>query len=88
MKRTRYKEEQIAGILAEYRAGIGQSELSRKYGVSVTTISNWNSKYGGMQSSDVRKLRSLEDENAKLKRIVADQAVEILAAKDVIKRFS
>ena len=88
MKRTRYSEEQIAGVLAEYRAGVMQSELSRKYGVSTATISNWNSKYGGMQVSDVRKLKALEDENSKLKRIVADQAVEILAAKDVIKRFS
>lgn len=88
MKKTRYTEEQIAGILAEYRAGVGQSELSRKYGVSVTTISNWNGKYGGMGASEVRKLRALEEENLKLKRIVADQAVEILAAKDVIKRFS
>jgi putative transposase len=88
MKRSRYTEEQITGILAEFRAGTNQSELSRKYGVSTTTISNWNTRFGGMQSSDVRKLRAFEDENAKLKRIVADQAVEIMAAKDVIRRFS
>lgn len=88
MRRSRYTDEQIANILAEFRAGVNQGELSRKYGVSTTTISNWNSRFGGMQSSDVRKLRALEEENGKLKRIVADQAVEILAAKDVIKRFS
>lgn len=88
MKRSRFTEEQITQILAEFRAGTNQSELSRKYGVSTTTISNWNSRFGGMQSSDVRKLRALEEENLKLKRIVADQAVEILAAKDVIRRFS
>ena len=88
MKRSRFTEEQIAGILAEFRAGIKQSELSRKYGISVATISKWNGRFGGMQSSDVRKLRALEEENSKLKRIVADQAVEIMAAKDVIKRFS
>lgn len=88
MKRSRYTEEQITGILAEFRAGTNQSELSRKYGVSTTTISHWNTRFGGMQSSGVRKLKSLEEENAKLKRIVADQAVEIMAAKDVIRRFS
>lgn len=88
MKRCRFTEEQIAGILAEFRAGTNQSELSRKYGVSTTTISKWNTRFGGMQSSDVRRLKALEDENGKLKRIVADQAVEIMAAKDVIRRFS
>ncbi|MDP2599239.1 MAG: transposase [Deltaproteobacteria bacterium] len=88
MKRSRFSEEQIAGILAEFRAGTNQSELSRKYGVSTATISKWNSRFGDMQSSDVRKLKALEDENSKLKRIVADQAVEIMAAKDVIRRFS
>lgn len=88
MKRVRFTEEQIAGILAEFRAGTNQSELSRKYGVSTTTISKWNGRFGGMQSSDVRRLKALEEENGKLKRIVADQAVEIMAAKDVIRRFS
>lgn len=88
MRKSRFSGEQIAGILSEFRAGVGQSELSRKYGVSVATISKWNSKFGDMKSDDVRRLRSLEEENSKLKRIVADQAVEIMAAKDVIKRFS
>lgn len=87
MRKSRFNEGQITSILAEYRAGVGQSELSRKYGISTATISKWNSKYGGMQSSDVKRLRFLEEENLKLKRIVADQAVEILAAKDIIKRF-
>ncbi|PIR17351.1 MAG: hypothetical protein COV46_04965 [Deltaproteobacteria bacterium CG11_big_fil_rev_8_21_14_0_20_49_13] len=88
MKRSRFTEEQIAGILAEFRAGTNQSELSRKYGVSATTISKWNVRFGNMQSGDVRRLKSLGEENGKLKRIVADQAVEIMAAKDVIRRFS
>ena len=88
MKRSRFTEEQIAGILAEFRAGTNQSELSRKHGICTATISKWNSRFGGMQSSDVRRLKTLEDENSKLKRIVADQAVEIMAAKDVIRRFS
>lgn len=88
MRKSRFTEEQITSILAQYRAGVNQAELGRKYGVSSKTISNWNAKFGEMQSSDVRRLRQLEEENGKLKRIVADQAVEIMAAKDVIKRFS
>lgn len=88
MKKSRFKEEQIAQILGEFRAGISQGELSRKYGVSTTTISKWNTRFGGMQGTDVRKMRCLEEENNKLKRIVADQAVELMAAKDVIRRFS
>lgn len=88
MRKSRFTEEQITQILAEYRAGVSQTELSRKYGVSNNTISNWNTKYGNMRSSDVKKLKVLEEENNKLKRIVADQAVEIMAAKDVIRRFS
>jgi len=88
MRKSRFTEEQITLILAEYRAGITQGELSRKYGVSTATLSKWNVKYGSMQSSDVRKLKQLEEENSKLKRVVADQAVMILAAQDVIKRFS
>lgn len=88
MRKSRFSEEQITAILSEFRAGISQNELSRKHGVSTATISKWNAKYGGMQISDVKKLRFLEEENNKLKRIVADQAIEIMAAKDVIKRFS
>ena len=88
MRKSRFTEDQITSILSEYRAGLSQGELSRKYGISTATLSKWNSKYGNMLSSDVRKLKALEEENSKLKRIVADQAIEIMAAKDVIKRFS
>jgi putative transposase len=88
MRKSRFTEEQITSILAEYRAGMSQGELSRKYGISTATLSKWNVKFGSMQSTDVKKLRALEEENSKLKRIVADQAIEIIAAKDVIKRFS
>lgn len=88
MKRSRFTHEQITTILAEYRAGTTQSELSRTYGVSTTTISQWHVKFGSMGTSDVRRLRQLEAENGQLHRIVATQAVELLAAKDIIKRFS
>lgn len=88
MRKIRFKEEQITQILAEYRAGVTQQELGRKYGVSTHTISNWNIRYGEMGSSEVRKLKSLEEENGRLKRIVAQQALELDAARDVIRRFS
>lgn len=88
MKRSRFSNEQITMILAEYRAGTNQSELSRKYGVSTATISKWHGKFGTMGTSDVHRLRQLEEENGKLQRIVATQAVELLAAKDIITRFS
>ncbi len=88
MRRSRFTEEKITQILAEYRAGVTQQELSRKYGVSTNTISTWNSRYGGMGSSEVRRLKGLVDENGRLKRIVAQQALELDAAKDLISRFS
>lgn len=87
MKRSRFTEEQITQILAAYRSGISQSELARKHNVTTTTISTWHRKYGQMQGTELRKMKSLEEENNKLKRIVAQQAVDLLAAKDIISRF-
>lgn len=88
MKRNRFSEEQITQILSEQRAGVSRLELSRKYGVSAHTLGTWIRRYGEMQGSEVRKLKGLEEENNRLKRIVAQQALELEAAKDVIKRFS
>lgn len=88
MRKSRFTEEQIAQILTEHRSGVTQTELARKYNVSHKTICNWNKKYGGMEGSDVKKLKQLEQENARLKRIVADQALDLVIAKDVINRFS
>lgn len=86
MKRSRFSEEQITQILAEHRAGVTQTELARKYSVSSKTISSWSIKYGAMQASDVRKIKMLEDKIAKLERIVATQAVELIAAKDIMSK--
>ena len=77
MKKSRFSEEQIVTILKESEAGLGTKELCRKYGISDATLYNWRSKYGGMNSSDVRKLKQLEEENAKLKMLVGQQALEI-----------
>lgn len=84
MKRKRFKEEQIHKILQESAAGLGAEELSRKYGVHPNTISRWKSKYEGMELADIRKMKTLEEENAKLKRLVADQALNIQALELVL----
>ena len=86
MKKTRYMEEQIVGILKEVEAGIAVTEICRKYGISDATYYNWKAKYGGMTASDVKKLRQLEDENRRLKQIVADLTLDNQALKAVIAK--
>lgn len=83
MKRKKFTEEQIIGILKEHQAGLGTQELCRKHGISSPTFYNWKAKFGGMEVSDARKLKSLEDENRKLKKLVADQALDIMALKEL-----
>lgn len=84
MRKSRFSDEQIAGILSEYRAGLSAAEVCRKHGVSVKSFYNWKAKFGDMQASEVRKTKDLEAQISKLERIVAKQAVELLAAKDII----
>lgn len=72
MKRSRFSEEQIIAILKEQEAGVPVSELCRKHGVSDASIYKWKAKYGGMDVSEAKRLKALEDENAKLKRMLAD----------------
>jgi putative transposase len=86
MKKTKYTEEQIIGILKEVEAGITVAEICRKYGMSDATYYNWKAKYGGMTVSDVKKLRQLEDENRRLKHIVADLTLDNQALKAVIAK--
>lgn len=81
MKKSRFTETQIVAILKEHEAGIATKDLCRKHGVSPATFYAWKAKFGGMEVSDVAKMRALEDENRRLKRIVADQALNI----DVLK---
>ncbi len=78
MKRLRFTEEQIIGVLKEAEAGAKTAELARRHGVSEATIYNWKSKYGGMESSDVRKLKDLEEEKAPLVQVVRPQKLKIL----------
>jgi putative transposase len=86
MKKTRYSEEQIIGILKEAEAGIPITELCRKYGISDATYYNWKARYGGMTTSEMRRLRQLEDENRRLKQLVADLILDNQALKAVISK--
>ena len=86
MKKTRYSEEQIVGVLKEADAGIPVSELCRKYGISDATYYNWKAKYGGMAASDVKRLKQIEEENRRLKHIVADLTLDNQALKAVISK--
>lgn len=76
MKKTRFTESQIVGILKQRESGIPTKELCREHGISAATFYNWKSKYGGMEASDVRRLKELEEENAKLKRMYANLALD------------
>jgi putative transposase len=86
MKRTRFTEEQIIGILKEAEAGAKTSELARRHGVSEATIYNWKAKFGGLEVSEAKRLRALEEENAKLKRLLADTMLDNAALKDLLSK--
>lgn len=86
MRKKRYTEEQIVRILDELKAGSTVEDLVRKYGVCRNTIYRWRSKYSGMEVSDVRRMKELEDENRRLKQIVADQLLELKAAKFILRK--
>ena len=88
MKRTRFTEEQIIGVLKEAEVGAKTADLARRHVVSEATIYNWKSKYGGLEVSGARRLRALESENAKLKRLLADAMLDQAALKDLLaKKF-
>jgi putative transposase len=86
MKRKRFTEEQIIGILREQEAGAKTADLARKHGVSEATLFNWKAKFGGMDVSDAKRLRALEDENGKLKRLLADAMLDNTALKDLLSK--
>jgi len=86
MRKSRFSEEQIITILKEAESGVPTSDLARRHGVSQNTLYNWRKKYGGLEVSEARRLKQLEEENRKLKRIVADLTLDNAALKDVVSK--
>ena len=84
MKRSRFTEEQIIGILREQEAGVATAEVCRRHGVSSATFYKWKAKFGGLDVSEARRLKALEDENARLKRMLADAMLDNVALKDLL----
>lgn len=86
MKRSKFTPNQIVKILDEYASGKKATEISREYGISQATLYNWKKKYGGMEASDLKKLKALEEENRKLKRMYAELALDHEMAKEIIAK--
>ncbi len=87
MKKSRFTEDQIIGVLKEHQAGIPTAELCRKHGISDATFYNWRSRYGGMEISDARRLKSLEDENRRLKKLLAESMLDVATLKEALGKF-
>lgn len=85
MKKVRFTDEQITGVLSEAKAGVSTSEICRKHGISSVTFYAWRKKFGNMQGAEVRRLKDLEQLVSRLERIVAKQAVELQAAQEIIR---
>ncbi len=86
MKRKRYTEEQIISILKEYEAGAAMADLSRRHGVTENTLYRWKAKFGGMEVSEAKRLRELEAENARLKRLLAEAELDKAALKEIASK--
>ena len=86
MKRSRFSEEQIIAILKQHESGVSTVDVCREHGISSATFYKWKAKFGGMDVSDARKLKALEDENAKLKKLLAEQMLDNAMLKDVASR--
>jgi putative transposase len=84
MKRKRFTEEQIIAVLREHDAGAKAADLARKHGISEATLYNWKAKYGGMDVSDAKRLRSLEEENRRLKKLLAESILDQAALKELL----
>ncbi len=86
MKRSRFSEEQIISILREHEAGAKTADVARRHGISEATLYNWKSKFGGMDISDAKRLRALEEENARLKKLLADQMLDAAAMRELLAK--
>lgn len=86
MKRSRFSEEQIIGILREHEAGVTTANVCRKHGISDATFYKWKAKFGGMQVSDARNLKALEEENRKLKKLLAESMLDAATLKEMLAK--
>jgi putative transposase len=86
MKRARFTEEQIIAVLKEHEAGAKAADLARKHGISEATLYNWKAKYGGMDVSEAKRLKALEEENAKLKKLLAEQMLDAAALRELLSK--
>ncbi len=84
MKRSRYSDEQIIGILKEHAAGMATADLCRKHGISDATFYKWRSRYGGLEVSEARRLKALQEENAKLKKLLAESVVDVATLREML----
>ena len=86
MRKSRFSEEQIIGILKEHQAGMSAAELRRKHAISDAAFYKWRSKFGGMEVSDAKRLKGLEDENRKLKKLLAESMLDNLTLKEMLRK--
>ena len=86
MRRSRFSEEQIVGVLKEHEAGAGTAALCRRHGISQQTFYRWKQKFGGLDGAEARRLRALEEENVRLKRLMAEQALDNQALKELLRK--
>ena len=88
MKRSRFTQEQIIGVLKEHQAGASAADLCRKHGISDATFYTWRSKYGGLEVSEAKRLKALEDENAKLKKLLAESMLDVSTLRELLAKNS